>query len=162
MITVKCHEIKNSAVFKCECCGARAEVMSVYGEHEELYCASCFVKKTLPKMNVLFTKDDVDFDGAVVGQSYHIESYNYDTVPTEYGWKKCSHLKRIAEAVLYLGDEEYSGKRHKQFKVVLKPEYRNCRGAGYFNKVDGLSALEWNSRRWMELVVKDYEKKLQA
>ena len=60
--------------FTCEKCGHPAEVMSIYGEHEECYCASCYVREHLPKITVTFGKK-ADFNGACVGSSYVIGSY---------------------------------------------------------------------------------------
>jgi len=65
--------------FKCDECGRPAEVLGVYGEHEECYCASCYVRHNLPRTTITFGKR-ADFDGAYVGESYYITSYN---VPEE-------------------------------------------------------------------------------
>lgn len=158
-INVKYPNWKHEPVLRCECCNGRAEVMSVYGEYERHLCAMCYIKEELPHMNVIMTDGNANFNGAHVGQSYFIERYSYDEhEPVEYGWKGCSHLKKIADKVLYLGDEEYDGKRHKIFEVVLKPEYQGMRGTGWFHRVYGLSALENNSRRWMATLLKIAEK----
>lgn len=63
-----------SHAFECETCGRPAEVMSVYGECESIQCASCYVRERLPKITVTFGKK-ADFDGAWVGSSYIIGSY---------------------------------------------------------------------------------------
>ena len=59
----------------CDDCGRPAEVMGVYGECEVIQCASCYVREHLPKMSITFGKR-ADFDGAWVGTSYFIDSYD--------------------------------------------------------------------------------------
>jgi len=61
-------------VLKCDDCGRPAEVFTVYGECEVIQCASCYVKKNLPKMFIQFG-GRADFDGAWVGTSYYMNGF---------------------------------------------------------------------------------------
>ena len=157
-VTIKYPNYKKQAVLRCECCGERAEVMSIYGEFERSLCAKCYVKEELPKMNVIMSDGNADFDGAWVGQSYYIDKYSYDEFePYEYGWKGCSFLKKIADKIMVIGSEEVSGKRTLKIKVVLKPEFNRFEYR-YFTGIFNKARLE-RSRYVMErCLAKDLQK----
>ena len=119
---------------KCECCGGRAMVLAVYGEHEEPLCAECYVKTSLEPVTIEQTDGEYDLSGAVVGNAYYISDCKFsDIQPYEYGFRKhLSFLKVVAESIMCVGEQEVKGKRTKSLKVILKPEYKGLYSSRYF------------------------------
>lgn len=131
--------------------------MRVYGEHESLLCARCYIYEALPHMEVVMTKGEADFDGAVVGKSYMIESFSYDEFePYEFGFKGFTFLRDIADKVICVGEREASGKRSKELKVILKNEYKalvdTCHAARHFNNATFTQAQLQRSKRLVNIV----------
>lgn len=123
-IRIKYPEAKK-AILNCEECGQRAEVLSMYGHYERHLCASCFVRAELPKVQITMTAGNADFDEAWIGSSYCITGFEYDEFePYDYGFKDCKFLKEIADRIICIGEREDHGKRSKQLKIELKPEYK--------------------------------------
>lgn len=127
--------LRNRAILNCVECGARASVLAIYGEHEEPLCSDCYVK-TLPAAKITLTDGECDLTGGVVGCAYYIAECNYPAFePYEWGFYNLKHLRDIADSITCVGEKEIKGKRSKQLKVTLKPEYRELKAARLFDRL---------------------------
>ena len=156
-IKIKYPEAKQ-AILHCEECGARAEVLSMYGEYERHLCASCYVRAELPKMQIVMTAGNADFTDAWIGSSYCITGFEYDPIePYDYGFKGCQHLKAVADRIVCIGEHCENGKRVKELKVILKPEFKAMvetnRDARHLNNaIFTASHLGWTTREVKRLL----------
>lgn len=57
----------------CENCGNPARVISIYGEHDEFYCADCYIEQILKPVDIE-CGEKTDFSEVIVGESYCVES----------------------------------------------------------------------------------------
>lgn len=141
-------EFDNTSILRCEC-GKRAEVILSTEYAPIPFCASCYVKKTLPSIDVELTDGETDFNDLTVGYGYGISSFKYpEFEPYEYGFKGCSELKAVADRVMCVGADEENGKKRLKFRIELKPEFQNLPSSPRFNRSFLLADLRNFKNSW--------------